>query len=239
MPRLSFVCLLCASYSCFFTFLIPVSVRYAFVVCLALCCIAPWEPGRLFKHQALAIDAAVSGLHVALSTATSSGKSVVFNVSVLEAILGPRPEAVAIYLFPTKALAQDQLRCAWFLSLFARRIASMYRTFAAHSTCFSPAPRLASPLHGSALPSRYCRHRGLYDLSTSNVARPSVASRLLNFSKLPKKNQFFDFSFFIFFSYVHLKHRGLPSLYFQPTGGVNIGCRAHPPLSKRMMYSLR
>ncbi|CAM9206801.1 unnamed protein product, partial [Laminaria digitata] len=65
---------------------------------------------RLFKHQALAIDAAVAGQHVALSTATSSGKSVVFNVSVIEAILGPRPAAVALYLFPTKALAQDQLR---------------------------------------------------------------------------------------------------------------------------------
>ena len=69
--------------------------------------------GRLFKHQALAIDAAVAGQHVALSTATSSGKSVVFNVSVIEAILGTRPDAVALYLFPTKALAQDQLRCAF------------------------------------------------------------------------------------------------------------------------------
>lgn len=66
---------------------------------------------RLFKHQALAIDAVAAGQHVALSTATSSGKSVVFNVSVIEALVGPRPEAVALYLFPTKALAQDQLRC--------------------------------------------------------------------------------------------------------------------------------
>ncbi|CAN0331474.1 unnamed protein product [Ectocarpus sp. 4 AP-2014] len=65
---------------------------------------------RLFKHQALAIDAAAAGRHVALSTATSSGKSVVFNISVIEAIVGPRPDAVALYLFPTKALAQDQLR---------------------------------------------------------------------------------------------------------------------------------
>ncbi|CAN0357973.1 unnamed protein product, partial [Hapterophycus canaliculatus] len=65
---------------------------------------------RLFKHQALAIDAAATGQHVALSTATSSGKSVVFNVAVIEAIVGRRPDAVALYLFPTKALAQDQLR---------------------------------------------------------------------------------------------------------------------------------
>lgn len=70
----------------------------------------PVKPTRLFKHQALAIDAAAAGRHVALSTATSSGKSVVFNVSVIEAIVGTRPDAVALYLFPTKALAQDQLR---------------------------------------------------------------------------------------------------------------------------------
>lgn len=47
---------------------------------------------------------------MSLSTATSSGKSVVFNVSVLQMIVGGRPDAVAFYLFPTKALAQDQLR---------------------------------------------------------------------------------------------------------------------------------
>ncbi|CAM9143408.1 unnamed protein product [Choristocarpus tenellus] len=60
---------------------------------------------------AIAIDASLSGRHVAISTSTSSGKSAVYNVAVLEKILGPdRPGAVALYLFPTKALAQDQLR---------------------------------------------------------------------------------------------------------------------------------
>ena len=46
---------------------------------------------------------------MALSTGTSSGKSVCFNVPVLETVL-EAPESVALYLFPTKALAQDQLR---------------------------------------------------------------------------------------------------------------------------------
>lgn len=211
MPRLSFLSF-CNTSSCYFTFFIPVSARCAFCLCLALRCIAHWEPRRLFKHQALAIDAAVSGLHVALSTATSSGKSVVFNVSVLEAILGPRPEAVAIYLFPTKALAQDQLRCAWFLSLFARRIASMYLSFADHSSFLSPAPRLASPLLGPALPSGYCRYRGLYDLSASNVPRPSVQA-------------FLSFSFFFFF-HVHLKTS-------RPAGTVS----SIPGGSKRRLWS--
>ncbi|CAM9481571.1 unnamed protein product [Discosporangium mesarthrocarpum] len=66
---------------------------------------------RFFEHQAVAIDAALSGRHVSISTATSSGKSAVFNVAVLQAVLNPaRAGAAAIYLFPTKALAQDQLR---------------------------------------------------------------------------------------------------------------------------------
>jgi ATP-dependent helicase YprA (DUF1998 family) len=50
------------------------------------------------------------GKHIAISTATSSGKSVVYNVPVLTKLLEAtrcgQPEPVAIYLFPTKALAQ-------------------------------------------------------------------------------------------------------------------------------------
>ena len=68
---------------------------------------------RLFEHQARAITAALSGSHVALSTGTSSGKSACFNVPVLETILDASAaggaDAVALYIFPTKALAQDQL----------------------------------------------------------------------------------------------------------------------------------
>jgi DEAD/DEAH box helicase domain-containing protein len=64
---------------------------------------------QLFKHQASAIEASLLGHHVAISTGTSSGKSVCFNVPVLEKILS-EPSAVALYMFPTKALAQDQLQ---------------------------------------------------------------------------------------------------------------------------------
>ena len=64
---------------------------------------------RLFSHQAAAIDAALAGRHVAISTSTSSGKSVAFHVPVFTALL-TRPGATALYIFPTKALAQDQLR---------------------------------------------------------------------------------------------------------------------------------
>jgi len=64
---------------------------------------------QLFAHQALAIEAALGGRHrhVALSTGTSSGKSVCFNVPVVESLL-QAPDSVALYLYPTKALAQDQ-----------------------------------------------------------------------------------------------------------------------------------
>lgn len=64
---------------------------------------------RLYSHQAAAINAVREGHHVILTTATASGKTLAYNVPVLEAILQD-PQARALYLFPTKALAQDQLR---------------------------------------------------------------------------------------------------------------------------------
>jgi DEAD/DEAH box helicase domain-containing protein len=64
---------------------------------------------RLFTHQAEAVNAARAGRHVVVVTSTASGKTLCYNLPVLEAIL-ERPVARALYLFPTKALAQDQLR---------------------------------------------------------------------------------------------------------------------------------
>jgi hypothetical protein len=55
----------------------------------------------LYLHQARAIDALRAGRHVAVSTSTASGKSVVYNVPVLEAVLRD-PRTTALYLFPTK-----------------------------------------------------------------------------------------------------------------------------------------
>jgi DEAD/DEAH box helicase domain-containing protein len=64
---------------------------------------------RFFRHQAQAIEAARNGGHVIVATSTASGKTLAYNVPVIEAILLD-PRARALYLFPTKALAQDQLR---------------------------------------------------------------------------------------------------------------------------------
>ena len=63
---------------------------------------------RLYTHQAEAINAALAGRNVVVATSTASGKTLCFNVPVLEA-LARDPLARALYIYPTKALAQDQL----------------------------------------------------------------------------------------------------------------------------------
>ncbi len=63
---------------------------------------------RLYTHQAEAINAALTGQNVVVATSTASGKTLCFNTPVLEA-LARDPLARALYLYPTKALAQDQL----------------------------------------------------------------------------------------------------------------------------------
>ena len=63
---------------------------------------------RLYAHQAAAITAALAGHHVVVATSTASGKTLCFNIPVLEA-LATDPLARALYIYPTKALAQDQL----------------------------------------------------------------------------------------------------------------------------------
>ena len=63
---------------------------------------------RLYSHQAAAVAAALRGEHVAIVTPTASGKTLCYNLPVLHTLLN-EPSAHALYLFPTKALAQDQL----------------------------------------------------------------------------------------------------------------------------------
>ncbi len=61
-----------------------------------------------YTHQAAAIDHALGGRNVVVITPTASGKTLCYNGPVLHAILQD-PSSRALYLFPTKALAQDQL----------------------------------------------------------------------------------------------------------------------------------
>ena len=64
---------------------------------------------ELYAHQAEAFAAAERGEHVMVSTGTASGKTLAFNLPVLNA-LAAEPKNRALYLYPTKALAQDQAR---------------------------------------------------------------------------------------------------------------------------------
>ena len=61
----------------------------------------------LYSHQARAADAVRAGRNVLLATPTASGKTLVYNLPVLQ-VLSEDRHARALYLFPTKALAQDQ-----------------------------------------------------------------------------------------------------------------------------------
>jgi len=64
---------------------------------------------QLWSHQAAALDAVRRGESLCVVSGTASGKTLCYNLPILETVLND-PEACALYLFPTKALAQDQLR---------------------------------------------------------------------------------------------------------------------------------
>ncbi|MDR1990873.1 MAG: DEAD/DEAH box helicase [Acidobacteriaceae bacterium] len=63
---------------------------------------------QLYVHQAEAIAHALAGRNAVVTTPTASGKTLCYNAPILHAILQD-PSSRALYLFPTKALAQDQL----------------------------------------------------------------------------------------------------------------------------------
>ncbi|HXF37844.1 MAG TPA: DEAD/DEAH box helicase [Actinomycetota bacterium] len=63
----------------------------------------------LYPHQRRAFDALREGRNVVLSTGTASGKTLAYNLAFAATVL-EEPTATALYVFPTKALARDQLR---------------------------------------------------------------------------------------------------------------------------------
>ena len=85
---------------------------------------APWPDGldprlvnalrgrgfeALYTHQAAAVESVRAGRNVCVVTPTASGKTLCYNLPVLDAVARDDPAARALYLFPTKALAADQL----------------------------------------------------------------------------------------------------------------------------------
>src|ERR1700676_4035478 len=64
---------------------------------------------KLYSHQAEALAHAEGGRNVVVVTPTASGKTLCYNLPVLNTLIAD-PNARAMYLFPTKALAEDQLQ---------------------------------------------------------------------------------------------------------------------------------
>lgn len=64
---------------------------------------------QLYAHQAAAFSRVAAGENIVVVTPTASGKTLCYNLPVLNQILC-NPETRALYLFPTKALAQDQMK---------------------------------------------------------------------------------------------------------------------------------
>ena len=81
----------------------------------------PWS------HQSEAADLAHSGRHVVISTGTASGKSLAYQLPILDA-LARDPRARALYLAPTKALGHDQLRAAHSLTAAVPRLSDVAPT---------------------------------------------------------------------------------------------------------------
>ena len=63
---------------------------------------------KLYLHQSLAIKQILKGTHTVVATPTASGKSLVYNLPVIDALISD-PACHALYLFPLKALARDQM----------------------------------------------------------------------------------------------------------------------------------
>lgn len=80
---------------------------------------------ELYSHQAEVFELAEAGRNVVVVTPTASGKTLCYNLPILNA-LAKNPETRALYLFPTKALAQDQLTE---LNRWAEQLGDAVRTF--------------------------------------------------------------------------------------------------------------
>ncbi len=80
---------------------------------------------RLYSHQAEAIEHLRQGANILVATPTASGKSLIYNLMVLEEILKHR-DAKALYLFPLKALEQDQLKnlSVWLKGIKKKKISA-------------------------------------------------------------------------------------------------------------------
>ncbi|MBW1783478.1 MAG: DEAD/DEAH box helicase [Deltaproteobacteria bacterium] len=80
---------------------------------------------RLYSHQTEAVTHLRNGSHLLVATETASGKSLIYNIAVIEEIL-KNHDAKALYIFPLKALEQDQLKnlSMWLDGIGSRKISA-------------------------------------------------------------------------------------------------------------------
>ena len=64
---------------------------------------------ELYSHQRQCADLLHAGQHAVIATSTASGKSLAYQLPALDAVLRQGLDARALYLYPTKALARDQM----------------------------------------------------------------------------------------------------------------------------------
>lgn len=63
---------------------------------------------KLYEHQADTYEAIKEGEHVIITTPTASGKTLAFNLPIMETMIEDN-DATALYIYPAKALSNDQL----------------------------------------------------------------------------------------------------------------------------------
>ena len=120
---------------------------------------------QLYTHQVATLELARKNRDAVVVTGTASGKTLCYNLPILEAVLSD-PDTRALYLFPTKALAQDQLK--GLLELLSGETAES----PGRANLLSPSPRRrrkAAASHPLALP---------LDLDLTGVTLPGSASPL-------------------------------------------------------------
>ena len=113
---------------------------------------------ELYSHQAATAELVRDGKNVVVVTPTASGKTLCYNLPVLNTVL-ENPDTRALYLFPTKALAQDQLGELHDSRHGSRTLSECSRTTATHRGCTKSNSRtghivLTNPdmLHAGILP---------------------------------------------------------------------------------------
>ena len=72
-------------------------------------CLESMGISALYRHQAKALNAILTGKNVIIATPSASGKTLCYHLATLDALLNDK-DSRSLYIFPTKALAQDQLR---------------------------------------------------------------------------------------------------------------------------------